>query len=203
MSLGEFLYHTFKLEDEDGIKSGRSGEVAATVSQFLRGNTKYSPCDIIDAWFRNRDGRVSDASDASELMFSTTRPYSEIKEIRPCLTSFAVQTVCERLIKEAENAIKPENGLHISTKSKSDSKKLEWADIGANTVSRVADIIQDHQPVTWHLLSKIAARPPRKRKGIVAERQSRPIDGVSTSFLIAGMKLTAFMYRSVHALSPR
>lgn len=40
MSLGEFLYHTSKLEGEDGIKLGKNGEVAATVSQFLRGHTK-------------------------------------------------------------------------------------------------------------------------------------------------------------------
>ena len=52
-TLGEFL---FKLKNEDGTKFHRSSTHAATVSQFLQGQTTYSPSDILDAWFRNSDG---------------------------------------------------------------------------------------------------------------------------------------------------
>jgi len=61
-TLGEFLYHVFKLKNEDGTKFHRSSTHAATVSQFLQGQTTYSPSDILDAWFRNSDGRISTES---------------------------------------------------------------------------------------------------------------------------------------------
>ena len=55
-----------------------------------------------------------------------------------------------------------------------------WVDIGAVTVSTVARILQEHQPLTWHLLSKIACREPRKQAGTVAVRQRRPVEHVSS-----------------------
>ena len=77
-TLGEFLYHVFKLKNEDGTKFSRSSTHVATISQFLQGQTIYSPSDILDAWFRNRDGHVSTESDASKLMYSTDKPFREI-----------------------------------------------------------------------------------------------------------------------------
>lgn len=54
-----------------------------------------------------------------------------------------------------------------------------WVDVGAVTVSTVARTLQEHQSLTWHLLSKIACRDSRKQAGIVAVRQRRPVEHVS------------------------
>jgi hypothetical protein len=82
-------------------------------------------------------------------MYSTTTPYLEIKPARAAPTSFAVQVVEEKLVKEAVRAVRPSSGLHATAKKK-DGQRIEWADIGAATVSRVAEVIRLHQPLTWH-----------------------------------------------------
>src|ERR1700683_1795727 len=63
-TLGEFLYHLFKLVNDNNARTFFK-------SQFLQGRTTYGPSDILDAWFRHPDGRVSNESDASKLMYST------------------------------------------------------------------------------------------------------------------------------------
>jgi len=75
---------------------------SATVD--LSGVTHYSPCDIIKAWLHSPDGRLDRESD---LMYSTTTPYAEIKSVRPCLTSFGAQIVQEELVREAKSAVEP------------------------------------------------------------------------------------------------
>ena len=95
-TLGEFLYHIFKLKNEDGTKISRSSTHAATVSQFLEGQTIYSPSDILDAWFRNPDGRVSTESNASKLMYSTDKFFCEIGPIHVALSAFAIKIVLSR-----------------------------------------------------------------------------------------------------------
>jgi len=113
----------------------------------------------------------------------TNKSFREIGPVRAALSAFAVQIVRDCVIQEAEIAVKPASGLHVSFKSKSDVDRTEWADIGATTVPQVAEIIKTHQPVTWYLLTEIAGRKLRKQKGITAKRKSRPVDGVSPSFL--------------------
>jgi len=90
-------------------------------------------------------------------MYSTTTPYTDIKPVRACLTSFAVQIVERRLIQEATNATHPSSGLHAVISRKTSLKKAEWVDIGATTVLEVAGILKKYQPITWHYFIKIAA----------------------------------------------
>ena len=79
------------------------------------------------------------------------------------LTSFAVQVMKEKLIREAKAAVLPSNRLHASSIKKS-SHQVQWTDIGAATTERVAEIIQEHQPITWHFLHSIA-KPESRGEG--------------------------------------
>jgi hypothetical protein len=164
-------------------------EHAAIVSWFLQGRTKYTSAMVLDAWFRGPDGSISKYSAAFDLMYSAVVPFTEIGPVRPAMTSFAVQVVRRQVVKEAEDAIKPSSGLHTSVKDKSNPKVMNWTDIGASTTSKVAEILQKHQPVTMDLMMQIAARPPHKHKGVVTERKFRPVEVVSTHFTYIQMSL--------------
>src|ERR1700683_5611433 len=86
-TLGEFLYHVFKLKNEDGTKISRSSTHAAQVSKFLVGQHIYSPAYILNAWIRKPDGRVSTEPNASKLMYSTTdKPFCEIGPVHVALS---------------------------------------------------------------------------------------------------------------------
>jgi hypothetical protein len=50
-NLPEFLYHTFRYQDENGKPVHRTTEHAAIVLRFLQGKTKYTPAMVLDAWF--------------------------------------------------------------------------------------------------------------------------------------------------------
>jgi hypothetical protein len=113
-------------------------------------------------------------------MYSTTVPYTEIKPVRPCLTSFTVQIVERRLVQEAINAVKPSSGLHAVASRKSALKKAEWVDVGATTAPEVSGVLRNLQPLTWYYLTQIATRKPRVRGGIVQVRKRRPVEVVST-----------------------
>jgi hypothetical protein len=105
-TLDESLYYLFRLRDEYGNEVSRTQQHAGFVSKFLGGETTHGPAVIIDAWFHNPDGRESSVSGGCCYMYSTTKPYVEIRPARAVLTSFAVQTVRDQLVKEADNAVK-------------------------------------------------------------------------------------------------
>ena len=146
------------------------------VQKFLAGNCVHTPAQILHSWYHSKDGRHEDTS----LMFSTTTPYTDIRGVRECLTSFAVQIIERRLVQEATSAVASSSCLHAVVSRKTIQRKVEWVDIGATTVPDVAEILKDHQPLTWHYLTKIAARKPRIRNGVVLVRQRRPVEAVST-----------------------
>ena len=114
------MYYTFCLKDKNGEAIHPSHRHAGHVSKFLGDEATYDPAFILDAWFRNADGRVNGGLKESKHMFSTTIHFTDIKSVWVVLTSFAIQTVCDQLVKEADNAVKPSNGLHISVKNQSD-----------------------------------------------------------------------------------
>ena len=76
--LGKFLYQLFKLKNEDGMKFHHSSTHAAMVSQFLQGQTTYSPSDILDVWLQNSDGCVSAESYELKPINSTNKPFHTI-----------------------------------------------------------------------------------------------------------------------------
>jgi hypothetical protein len=48
---------------------------------------------------------------------------------------------------------------------------VEWRDVGAATVSRVAEIFKEHQPLTWYYMVSIAQGPSHKSSNIVQKRR--------------------------------
>jgi hypothetical protein len=179
-TLSEFLYHAFCTLDESGNKIHRTTRHTSYVNHFLRGSGKFTPAQIIDMWFRAPDGRIARDSTDSELMFSTTTPYIEIKPARAALTAFAAQTVEKKLLQEVRKAVDVKSGLHATAKRKF-GEKVEWSDIGAATVSRVAEILKLNQPLTWHYVTKISegsSRKSNKNAGAEAVRNRRPVEMV-------------------------
>jgi hypothetical protein len=151
---------------------------AAIIQHFMNGNGKYSPSQILENWLTHPYGANERNS---TLMYSTSAPYTKIKPVRAALTSFAAQLVEKKLVKEAETAIKSTNGLHISlsTKKNTTQNLVDWPDVGNATIEKTSKIIQEHQPLTWSLIMKIASRPPRKQDNEKLIRQKRPPETVS------------------------
>jgi hypothetical protein len=111
-------------------------------------------------------------------MYSTTSPFHKIKPVSPAISSFAVQLVKSKVVKDATSAVEPHNGLHATTNDGS-SRKVNWADIGATTVPVVSDILKKSQPIAWYLITgSIAAHKPMTLDGKVVIRQNRPVDAV-------------------------
>lgn len=151
--------------------------MVASMRHFFNGNGKYTPAAILNNWYKHPYGRLERDS---ELMFSPSPPFTEILPVRAMLTSFAVQTVMEKMVHEAEAAVHPESGLHVSLCGQHGrTKALEWTDIGMATLNNTGNIIRKKQPLTYALVKKLCSRPPRVRNGVVAVRQKRPVDLVS------------------------
>lgn len=185
-AFSDFMYHVFRLKDENGNPCSRTQQHANMVNPFLAGRTTHRPAHIIDYWMSNKDGRIPRDSPDSNLLYSTTTPYVDIRPVRAALTSFAVQIIAKKLSREAESAVKSANGLHVSISSKTPTNQLAWGDIGPNTVPRVTDIIRTHQPVAWHLANTVAARKVRFREGgYLPTRKTRPAEVVSVLVLLA------------------
>jgi hypothetical protein len=174
-NLSEFLHYAFQYREEDKTSIHRSKSHAAHIHPFLKGNSTYTPASILHDWFTCPDGRGTEESDISK---SLSILYHDVKPVRAALYSFALQTTERILVKEAETAIKPSTGLHASVTSSNSSRRTHWADIGSATLSHVAEIMKEHQPLTWHYAMKIAEPKPRKRGGVTIIRQSRPAQGV-------------------------
>jgi len=154
-------------------------QMTAVMQHFFNGRGKFTPAMVLENWFSHHYGRLERES---TLMYSTQQntPWRDIKPVRAALTSFAVQVVEDRLVEEAELAVHPSSGLHVSISyKKSNVKQIEWTDIGNTTVERTQDIIKSCQPLTWALLLKLAARDPRKESGAAVVRQKRPPELVS------------------------
>ena len=174
-TLGKFMYYLFRLDDEKGQRIHRKPQHAACVHQFLKGNTEPGIGFVLDAWMQSPNGVLSDNSPDCDLMFNTSVPYSEIKAVRPALTSFAAQSVKKKLVREAEDAVQPGSGLHTA--------KSVWSDIGTSTAESVVTTIKKLQPLTWDIVTELCARPPQRRNGVTVVRKNQPVDGVS-SYLI-------------------
>ncbi|KAF8185692.1 hypothetical protein BJ912DRAFT_1060520 [Pholiota molesta] len=183
-SYGELLFHTSQdftgystasnplLPTNSNAARATREQMVTVMTHFFNGNGQYTPANILLNWIKHPYGRLQRDS---PLMYSTSIPYNSIKPVRPALTSFAAQIVQDKLVDEAEDAIKVSSGLHLSLSDhQTASKKLEWTDIGSATVERTQQIIQTHQPLTWNLFMKLAARPPRSQDGVKVVRIKRP-----------------------------
>ncbi|KAJ7758355.1 hypothetical protein B0H16DRAFT_1821687 [Mycena metata] len=179
-TLGYFLYQIFRAKDNEGGEIHRSSTHSQMVSVFLAGRSNETVADIIAEWMTHPDGRIPADSANSDLLYSTTVPYTDIRPVRAALTSFATQTVGKRVAVEAESAVKLNSGLHVSIGKKHPETKLRREDFGEGTIPRVQAVIKEKQPVTLYLFNRIAMRKPRKRDGIIIERKTRPAAMVVT-----------------------
>ena len=55
-------------------------------------------------------------------MYATTPVYTKIKPARAVLTAFAAQIVEKRLVQEARKAVRPQSGLHATSKKRGTQK---------------------------------------------------------------------------------
>jgi hypothetical protein len=108
-TFSEFLYHVFRWQDENGKEISRNRSHAHCVQRFLGGTSLHTPGQIIELWMTSKDGRIGRDVDA----FSTSTPYTKIKSVRACLTSFAAQTVRKEVIREAESAAHPTSSSYL------------------------------------------------------------------------------------------
>jgi hypothetical protein len=69
--------------------------------------------EILEAWWA-----TTDREDASDTMYSVTIPYTDIRDTRSALSSFAAQIIEMRLVNEAQAAVHETSGLHASVTSK-------------------------------------------------------------------------------------
>ncbi|KAH7918111.1 hypothetical protein BV22DRAFT_1108446 [Leucogyrophana mollusca] len=179
-TLGDLLYYLFQLKDKStGDKVRRTHQHAAYVAKFLKGACNHGPAAIVDAWFQSPDGVIPESSEDYGLMYSTTVPYTEIKPVRPALSSFAAQTMKKRLLQEAESVVQPMSGLHACTTASAGKKNREWGDIGSTTVEAVTAVIKKHQPLRWDYVIAICLRKPRVQNGVIQVRKNCPVEGVA------------------------
>ncbi|KAF8237223.1 hypothetical protein L208DRAFT_1249025, partial [Tricholoma matsutake] len=68
-------------------------------------------------------------------------PYTEIRGVRPALSSFAAQIVKAQLL-----------GLHASVMNKTKDGLVEWANLGTSLMPTAQAALQMHQPLTFHYI---------------------------------------------------
>ena len=124
-SLTECIYYLFTHVDSKRDPIWWSQQHGAAVQTFLAGHMKYAPMDIIHSWLHSKNRRLDCDLD---LMFLLDTAYTEIKPVRPCLTSFATQMVLKKQVHKAKEAVHPTGGLWAIVSCKSSLKQAEWAD---------------------------------------------------------------------------
>lgn len=181
-TLGELMYHVFRLLDDEGKPVKRSGRHGQMAANFLSGrDTNYGVGQILSFWMRDKAGLVE--PDGPRL-YSTSMHYDTIKTAKPALTTFGAHIVWLRLYHEADNAVHPSAGLHAMVKVQKDGKEsMGWADVG-KAWETVEGALVKHQPLAMWLCESIAKRKPRVRGGVVAaEKMHRPPRYVSSFVL--------------------
>ena len=179
-TIGEFLYHLFRLRDKHGQLLHRSQRHGTIVGMFLSGATRHSAAEIISFWLKDEAGRPSKETPDYAARYSPSVDWTTIRHAQPAITAMAVQLCEQQLIREQRVAVRGENGLHGSMISPNGHRQLCWKDIGKDTVSSVKKILMRHQPLAFHLLLRLATPRPRKdNHGNIVVRKSRPTDGVS------------------------
>ncbi|KAF9070744.1 hypothetical protein BDP27DRAFT_1362408 [Rhodocollybia butyracea] len=136
---------------------------AAVISNFLRGTTNYGVSHILNIWYRHPYGATHRNSPE---MFSgvDTAAFIGIQPVRPAMSSFALQLVAEKVVRDAELAVSPAGGLHVHIPSQKQPEKkhvktVDWKDIGSHTQSTISGLHQMYQPTLRYILHKVAARP--------------------------------------------
>ncbi|KAJ7593958.1 hypothetical protein C8J56DRAFT_777759 [Mycena floridula] len=156
-TIGDLLFHLFSLHDEDGHPVSRSQSVGGMVQKYLSGQTTHFPGEILQSWLSCKDGQIDEFKDDDGFqMYDTMTPYTEIKPIRQCLTSFAAQICRDKLRREATKAV------NIKT-----------------------EILKQNQRLAFDFMSAIAGKGDPDENGVIAVRKKCPTDMVVIHALAA------------------
>jgi hypothetical protein len=77
-TLACFLYNIFRTKNAMDNEIHRSQTHSQMVSIFLAGRARKTVGNIISEWMAHPDGRIPAYSPNSDLMYSTTIPYTDI-----------------------------------------------------------------------------------------------------------------------------
>jgi hypothetical protein len=166
-SVEDFLRHLFEPQNH---KTNRSQRHGVAVKRFLSGRDRYTVANLLNALWTTSDGAGNDPCG----LYCVDTPYIDIKPVRATLSSFAAQIVEARLIQEARIAVEESSGMHASIVSEDFDSGVKWADIGASLIPTVQANLQQHQPLAFHYMRRIAEPKPQTRHGVVAVRVNRP-----------------------------
>lgn len=171
-SIGMLLYYIFAMKDMKGNQFEPTARHTQMVSKFLTGETQVGVSKILDLWLKSPYGLPPEEDLEREMLYSTTVHYISIKYARPAITSFAAQTVQEKLVKDAAKTVKSNGGLHTFT-TQGDEMTSRY-DLGAHVFSDVMKIYQEKMLLAWQFLMAIAT--PNEEAKL---RERRPPEYVS------------------------
>ncbi|TRM62009.1 hypothetical protein BD626DRAFT_362119, partial [Schizophyllum amplum] len=114
-TFGEMLCNALN-DPEPGDK--RSETQSKMLTGWFKSEQEYPISRFLQLSLKHPFGR----NPQPDLMFCVDRPYTGISGVREGLSSFSAQLIEERLLREAEEVIKPSSGLHISIGTKGKQK---------------------------------------------------------------------------------
>jgi len=168
---GQMLWYTAHKEGPGLTTDNQS----SSFMHFLRGHDGTCwPSSLVDVWFWHPAGREKESDYA---LYSFEPSFKTIRPVRAGLSAFAAQLVEQKLSQEAESACRAkELRVKLSTRSKRAEEPMKWDDTGEGMQEFLRQFYVSRQPVGWRLVKSMAMR---KKNGVFAVRQRRPIDPVS------------------------
>ncbi|KAI0713539.1 hypothetical protein C8Q76DRAFT_796499 [Earliella scabrosa] len=183
-TVADFLYNLFRLNDERGRPAARDRRHGTIVGTFLSGGMKHTASEIVSFWLHDTAGKPKRTDSEFSYKFSPTVEWQSIRHASVALTAMACQLCETQLIREQRRAVKGSTGLHGSLRGNRGRHELAWSDIGCETVAKAREIFEKHQPLTLHILTKLATpRERRDENGLVMVRKARPPALVATELL--------------------
>ncbi|KAJ7310769.1 hypothetical protein DFH08DRAFT_1046027 [Mycena albidolilacea] len=177
-SLGEFLSVLFHPRKR-GEKDLRTRSHKHTVAAFLKGRSKITMADIIPLIFNHPRSRPKKRdADQHSASFSPSKPLSEIRYARPCLSAWATRLVGDRiyyqvgkLARKSRTDTRNRRHLRATTNKRTNSKDvIEWEDV-AFSVEELAALYRQEDEFLWYLTECFAAS---RKGGKVIVKKIRP-----------------------------
>ncbi|KAJ7865740.1 hypothetical protein B0H14DRAFT_3597939, partial [Mycena olivaceomarginata] len=177
-SLREFLSVLFHPRKR-GEKDHRTKSHRQTVSAFLKGQSKITMAHIIPLIFNHSRSRPRKRdTDQHSAAFSPSRPLSEIRYARPCLSAWATRLVGDhiyyqvgKLARKSRTDTRSRRHLRATTNKRTNSKDvIEWEDV-AFSVEELAALYRQEDEFLWYLTECFAAS---RKGGKVIVKKTRP-----------------------------
>ncbi|KAA1470451.1 hypothetical protein DENSPDRAFT_774873 [Dentipellis sp. KUC8613] len=187
LTLGEFLFHLFGNAIEvpstrhpaGKVTFARSDRHKQYVSKFLSGKGGYTAGQVLDQIYRNRDGRPPGNHVDATRAFSSTHPFADIEYGQPAISTWALDLVVNKIIKESNYLQSEKAGLRVRASRKTDKRGLDgetdpvasWDIISNFTFTGLQKTYETFSPVIWHILEKFMQPKPVR---ILRNRTNRP-----------------------------